>query len=140
MEKASRLFITADFKTFKKWFLLMFEGHTCSMKPGDPQIAMFTDTFWALREEKPMYCEFSYLDFDCGRWYTSYGKFWSGKEDFFKFFDDSSIVCLDDLNVVYFDDKLDKDVKNCLFEKIKQKNGKISVYNYSDKGVTYNFW
>ena len=115
MEKASRLFITRDFSTFKKWFISMFTGHTNFMQADDPQVAAFTNTSWVLREEKPMDEYFP--------WYTDYGELWSEEElDFFKF--------PENLHVVYLDKNLDDDV-NFLIKKIEQMSDKISIYTYS---------
>ena len=116
MEKASRLFITRDFSTFKKWFISMFTGHTAFMQADDPQIAAFTNTSWLLLEEKPGN---EHLN-----WYTDYGELWSEEEsDFSKF--------PKNLHVVYLDRNLDDDDMNFLIKKIEQMNCKISIYTYS---------
>lgn len=115
MEKASRLFITRDFSTFKKWFITMFTGHTDFMQADDPQVAAFTNISWVLREEKPMDEHFP--------WYTDYGELWSEEEsDFSKF--------PKNLRVVYLDKNLNDDDMDFLIKKIKRMNCKISIYTY----------
>lgn len=116
MEKASRLFITRDFSTFKKWFISMFTGHTDFMQADDPQVAAFTNTSWVLREEKPMDEYFP--------WYTDYGELWREEEsDFCKF--------PENIHVVYLDKNLDNDDMDFLIKKIKRMSDKISIYTYS---------
>lgn len=115
MEKASRLFITRDFSTFKEWFISMFTGHTAFMQADDPQVAAFTNTSWIFREEKPMN---EHLN-----WYTDYGELWSEEEsDFSKF--------PENLRVVYLDKNLNDDDMDFLIKKIKRMNCKISIYIY----------
>lgn len=123
MEKASRLFITADFSTFRKWFIDMFTAHTAFMNPEDSQIAAFTNTSWVLREEEPEHDEFN---LDYRTWYTSYGELWSEKNWNFSKFPEN-------LSVVYFDENLDENVKNFLIKKIERMSDKISIYTYPAK-------
>lgn len=116
MEKASRLFITRDFSTFKEWFINMFTGHTAFIQADDSQVAAFTNTSWVLREEKPGN---EHLN-----WYTDYGELWNEEEsDFFKF---PKNLC-----VVYLDKNLDDDDMDFLIKKIKRMNCNISIYTYS---------
>lgn len=122
MEKASRLFITRDFSTFKEWFISMFTGHTDFMQADGSQVAAFTSTSWILREENPgRYISKEYLH--GWTWYTDYGELWNEEEsDFFKF--------PENLHVVYLDKNLDDDDVNFLIKKIEQMSDKISIYTY----------
>lgn len=117
MKKASCLFITKDFSTFKEWFIGMFTGHTAFMQADDSQVAAFTNTSWVLREEKPMD---EHLN-----WYTSYCELWSEKNQNFSKFPEN-------LHVVYLDENLDDDDRNFLIKKIEQMSDKISIYSYLD--------